>query len=395
MRDTILLFESRDLCYESNRCFISCMADAFEAVGYPVEICDLSVRMEQQLEDLLERQEQFLAAFDFNSLLPRMELSDGTPYLEAFHVPFFNYLVDHPFYHHIGICRTFPDYYVICIDTCHSAYVRQYYPAVRGVYDLPLGGVKAGLERTFSQKRIDLLLPASYDPEDGILEMIEECDSRKQAELYYLIERLSAEPELPQEAALSDWLYRQGEELDAGAFAKRMNQDFLADQYLRNHIRRKTAEAAAENGLPLTIVGHGWEHVPGLLEKKNVTRYEGIGYRASVQMIADAKILLNTTPGFHGGLHDRVYTGMLNGCVCLTEKSSCAGQILTDGEDAVLYDPKDLPGMAQQAGRLLLEQTRAERIAQCAKEHAGREHTWKCRIRKLTEQLLDDTILPD
>ena len=35
MGDTILLFESRDLCYESNRYFMECMADAFEQAGYP------------------------------------------------------------------------------------------------------------------------------------------------------------------------------------------------------------------------------------------------------------------------------------------------------------------------------------------------------------------------
>ena len=40
MKDTVLLFESRDLCYESNRYFIKCLKQAFESLGYPVEVCD-------------------------------------------------------------------------------------------------------------------------------------------------------------------------------------------------------------------------------------------------------------------------------------------------------------------------------------------------------------------
>lgn len=57
MKDTVLLFGSRDLCYESNRYFIKCLKQAFESLGYPVEICDLSLRMEEKLETVLAGQE--------------------------------------------------------------------------------------------------------------------------------------------------------------------------------------------------------------------------------------------------------------------------------------------------------------------------------------------------
>lgn len=57
MKDTVLLFESRDLCYESNRYFTKCLKQAFESLGYPVEVCDLSLRMEEKLETVLAGQE--------------------------------------------------------------------------------------------------------------------------------------------------------------------------------------------------------------------------------------------------------------------------------------------------------------------------------------------------
>ena len=40
--------------------------------------------MEEKLETVLAGQEKYMAALDLNSLVPSMELEDGTPYLEAF-----------------------------------------------------------------------------------------------------------------------------------------------------------------------------------------------------------------------------------------------------------------------------------------------------------------------
>ena len=157
MKDTILLFESRDLCYESNRYFTGCLEDAFERMGYRTQVCDLSVHMEEQLEELLLRQETYVAAIDFNSLLPRLELEDHTPYLQAFCVPFFNYLVDHPLYHHAALKRSFPAYSVICIDRCHQEYIRTCYPHIKQAVCLPLGAMQAVTERSFGQKRLELL----------------------------------------------------------------------------------------------------------------------------------------------------------------------------------------------------------------------------------------------
>ena len=107
MRDTILLSESRDLCYESNQYFVEQLNQEFQRAGYKTEICDLSLDMEEKLEDVLKRRQEFSAAFDFNSRLTRAEMEDGTPFIDALSIPFFNYLVDHPLYHHGGLRRKF------------------------------------------------------------------------------------------------------------------------------------------------------------------------------------------------------------------------------------------------------------------------------------------------
>ena len=382
MEKRILLFESRALCYESTRDFVGCLEDAFEKKGFSVEICDLSLGIETKLEEILQRQEEYLAAFDFNSLLTRAELEDGTPYLNAFRVPFYNYLVDHPLYHHAALKRPFANYSVICIDTCHKDYVKQYYPHIEQVCYLPLGAMQAGMEKSWKQKRFELLFLGTYEPEEELYDQLDEYPMDHKKEVMTLIEMMESDAELTQEAALERYARERGEVLDRMEFARRLNQDYLADKYLRNLRRRQEVLAAAECGLPFTVMGHGWEELDGL-ERQNVTIRQGVGFAASIQMIADAKMLLNTTPGFHGGLHDRVYSSMINGTVCLTERSRFAESVLQDGRDAVLYDSQKPEDLQEKLVKLYENPNWMMEIAEQGKKQAFQKHTWEARVEAL------------
>ena len=384
MRDTILLFESRDLCYESNQFFMERLKEGLEAHGCPVELCDLSVRMEEKLAAILERQESYRAAIDFNSLLPRVELEDGTPSLTAFQVPFFDYLVDHPLYHHAGLKRAFPCYHVICIDLFHQSYIRQYYPQIGKAHYLPLGAMQAPLERSFDQKRLELLFLGTYEPEERLYQELWDYPEEKRKEIASLIERMEADPALRQEEALCQYLNERGECLDAPAFAERLNSDYLSDKYLRNAKRKHAALSAARAGVPFTIVGHGWDAVKQL-RQRHVCLRAGVSFAASLQVMANARMLLNTTPGFHGGLHDRVYSAMRNHTLCLTEETEFSRRALTDGENAVLYDETDKDALAEKITFYSEHRERAEAIAKRAYQISCAQDGWEKRAEKILE----------
>lgn len=382
MKKTVLLFESRDLCYESNQYFMGCLADAFEEMGYPVEICDLSIQMEEQLERILGQQDKYLAAFDFNSLLPRLELEDGTPYLNAFCVPFFNYLVDHPLYHHVGLKRKFPFYRVLCIDLYHKRYIENYYPHIEHVFYLPLGGMQAASKRSFDQKRLELLFLGTYEPEEKLYQELDEYPKELRYEVVALIEMMQADHDLTQEDALEQYLDMQGKHLSREDFAKRLNGDYLADKYLRNLRRKEALLAAAEAEVPFTIAGHGWESVEGL-NRRHITIQKGVGFAASIQLMANAKMLVNTTPGFCGGLHDRVYSAMMNHTLCFTEASCFAKQALSDGKEAVLYDSSHLDTLAEKIRELYEHPGAIQRITEQAFLKAKEQHTWRKRAEEI------------
>ncbi len=385
MKDTVLLFESRDLCYESNRYFMECIADVLEEKGFFVEICDLSVRMEQKLEDILQKKERYLFAVDFNSLLPRIVLEDGTPYLDAFDVLFFNYLVDHPLYHHAGLKKKLSNYSVICIDACHLNYLKRFYPHIEHAFYLPLGAVRAGMERSFDQKRLELLFLGTYEREDLLYEELKEYPKQKRREVSSLIEMMRADPELTQEDALLRYFCEQNEALSAEAFAKRLNEDYLADKYLRNWKRKEAVLAAAKAEVPFTVMGHGWEHVKGL-EQKHVKICGGVGFAASIQMMANAKMLLNTTPGFHGGLHDRVYSAMMNHTLCFSEYGLFAGQRFTEGKEIVFYDGAGMEDLPEKISYMHHHPSAAKEITERAFQKVLIKDTWESRVEELVAE---------
>ena len=170
-------------------------------------------------------------------------------------------------------------------------------------------------------------------------------------------------------------------------FVKKMNSDYLADKYLRNKRRREVITAAAAAKVPFTVTGHGLDVFANDLGSHVMVR-DGVGFAASVQMAADAKMLLNVTPGFHGGLHDRVYSAMLNWAVCFTEGSAFARKALLDGQEAVLYDSRDLGTLTEAVARLSADPGLRGQIAERAFLRAVQYETWEKRVERIIGQFL-------
>lgn len=386
MRDRILLFESRDLCYESNHYFMEQLEQEFQRAGHKTERCDLTYGTEEKLEDVLNRRQEFSAAFDFNSRLTRAELEDGTPYIDALEIPFFNYLVDHPLYHHGGLKREFKNYSVICIDACHRDYIKRVYPHIKNVFLVPLGAMEAVRKRTWEEKRFDVLFLGTYVPEEEIYGEILEYAPDKKREVLTLIQWMEEEPELTQEDALDRYLLETGEDLGEKEFAARLHSDYIVDRYLRFSKRKRLLSQAAKSGIPLTVMGHGLEEIPDL-HRSNVSFYPGVGFAVSAQMIADAKILFNITPGFKGGVHDRVYSARINRTLCLTEGNAYTKSHFVEGEELLLYDERNPEEMFGGLVEILEDRESMERITEKACKKAVLEETWQCRSKEILKNL--------
>ena len=101
--------------------------------------------------------------------------------------------------------------------------------------------------------------------------------------------------------------------------------------------------------------------------------------------MADARIVLNVMPWFKSGVHDRVYSAMLNQSVCLTDGSEYVDRTLTDGKEALIYSLEQLEELPQKVKKYLQNPEEMKRIAQRGYEYAQDTQTWQCRAVQLME----------
>ena len=211
----ILVFSSREICYLSSNFFANQIGAAFEELGYEVTVCELS--KEDDLDAKLARYigQPYRLILDFNSLLPRMVLDDGTPYVDRLAGPFFDYILDHPLFHYQGLSSGVKNLHAIVLDEAQQKYVEKYYEKVASVHMLPLGATRAVYEGT-KEPECRILFPGTYDRPDAVYQIVENAPEPLGSMMKDLIERRLADPTLPMEEAFSQHLKEEELELPAG-----------------------------------------------------------------------------------------------------------------------------------------------------------------------------------
>lgn len=376
-REKILVFASREICYMSSNFFAHQIGAAFEELGFAAEICELS-----KGDDLDEKLEPYIGGkyrliLDFNSMLPRMETEDGVPYLDKLDGPFFDYILDHPLFHYNGLTSAAKNLHAIVLDAAQEQYVKQYYPGVASVHMLPLGATKA-LYDGEKEPECRILFPGTYDSPDSVYELVKASPEPLAGVMKALIERRLGEPLLPMEEAFRQYLTEKGTELSTEQFALFMNSMYPVDAYVRDYFRKAALDELLTEKLPVTVIGEGWEKYKGA-DEGSLRRERAVPFALSFERIAKAHILLNVSPIFNRGMHDRIPAGMANHTVVLTDENPWLAKRFSDGEEIAFYSLENLSTLGERAGRLLGDRAMRERIAERAYRTYETEHTWKCR----------------
>ena len=142
-KEKIIVFSSREICYQSSSFFANQMADAFENLGFDVQECEFDEHddLDAVFQPLYGQKYRLL--LDFNSTITRMVEEDGTPVLDKLDGPFFDYIVDHPLFHYNCLNADLKNLNGIFLDEAQEAYVKRYYPRVKKTLTMPLGATEA------------------------------------------------------------------------------------------------------------------------------------------------------------------------------------------------------------------------------------------------------------
>lgn len=382
-KERVLIFSSREICYMSSNFFANQLGDAFEQLGFAADVCeftkddDLDARLEPWIG------QEYRVVLDFNSLLPRMVMEDDEPYIKKLNGPFFDYILDHPLFHYTGITSGGSNLHALVLDEAQESYVRHYYPKTASVHTLPLGATKALYEGE-KEKECRILFPGTYDSPDAVYEMVKLAPEPIQSIMKDLIERRMAEPLLPMEEAFRQYLADAKTELNVEQFASFMNAMYSVDAYIRDYFRKAALDELLSQRIPVTVVGEGWEKYR-YKDEHSLRREPGVPFAYSFERMAKSHILLNVSPIFNRGMHDRIPAGMANRSVVLTDANPYLNARFSDGKELAFYALSDLSTLSAWAERLIGDAPLRDEIASNAEKEFLKHYTWVCRAKQILE----------
>ena len=343
-KEKIIVFSSREICYQSSSFFANQMADAFEDLGFDVQVCEFDEHddLDAVFQPLYGQKYRLL--LDFNSTITRMVEEDGTPVLDKIDGPFFDYILDHPLFHYNCLNANLKNLNGIFLDEAQEAYVKRYYPRVKQTLTMPLGAAEAvtGGEKRETE---EILFMGTYDDPDSIYEMVSLSPEPLKTYMKELIDRRVENPVLPMEEGFLQLLKAHGEELPDDQFALFMNAMYPVDAFIRDYFRKAAVDELLRAKIPMRLVGEGWE------------KYD------------------------HA--ENRIFAGMANHCVVLTDKNPYLDRILKDREHVLMYSLKDIHTLSDYAEELLTNRPLCREIQNNAYTEFKHKYTWEEKAKQL------------
>lgn len=387
MLQQILMFERQSVCYDTMNIFTKKLASCLEQRGISVDYLDLdSPHLQQEVLKLTKV--HYDAAVAFNSLGQEAFRANGQYLFDYLDIPFFNYIVDHPLRHHHTLSTPLKNYHVLCLDEDHITYINKYYPHIKSVHVLPLGGMPAAhvnkhTREDFHSRKYDLILTGSYYSLHKLEEQIMQMPELERELSVRLIEQMLQNRSLTNEEALEN-VFRdlQIENVELSVFADLMAGTNLAGHYVNAYVREEIVRQLISSEIELHIFGNGWEAF-STKDLGRTTIHSGITYMQSADLAQNSKMVLNTMPWFKSGLHDRIPTAMLNGAVSVTDDSRYIKQYFQNNKDLLVYQLDNLQRLPEIVCSYLEDEERLYDIARAGERKAAELCTWQRRTGEL------------
>ena len=329
--------------------------------------------------------ETVMLTFNFEGLSQESGLyKSGKGYIwEEYDLPCYNIAVDHPYYYHKRLVDLPEKYYHISIDRNHEAYFKKFYPEYNHLGFLPLAGTK--LTDESEPKTIDAIMTGNYTPPSFSEPYIHRINEEYATFYQGIIDELIREPHKTlEEVAIAHCESELGEVSKESTRLVLHNMIFI-DLYIRSYWRGEVVKTLVEAGIHVDVFGKGWEELP--CDKQKMEQYLHIHPQTTslvcLQQIKRAKVSLNVMPWFKDGAHDRVFNSILNGTVCVTDRSKYLCEELQDGEGACYYDLDRLELLPKFVSDLLDNDERREQIVEKGLVKVNPHHTWENRAGQL------------
>lgn len=134
-----------------------------------------------------------------------------------------------------------------------------------------------------------------------------------------------------------------------------------------------------------TIGRRDWSSYLG--DRSNVVVHPTLPYDEGLKLFEQSKIVLNSTPQYKRGAHERVFTGMARGALMVTNDNPLMRQIFEPDEELLLYHHPDLHLLDEQINSYLSHFKKWQETAERGRKKVLCDHTWDARVECCLQQL--------
>lgn len=364
------------------------MAKRFSELGYSVFFFDLKQEGQsaRRLRKFIKPGETVMITFNFQGLEQEAGVyREGIGYVwDEYRIPCYNIVADHPYFYHERLSNLPGDYHHISIDRCHAQYFAEFYPEYAHACFLPLAGTAydgedGDMARPVSDRKYDVILTGNYTKLSFFEPYIHWINDEYAAFYRGIIDDLIRKPdETVEQAALRHCRREMGEQ-PKDMLRIALSKMIFIDLYIRNYWRGAAVRTLVNAGIPVHVVGKGWEELADIECPEKLICHPQTDSAECLRMLADAKISLNVMPWFKDGAHDRVFNSVLNGAVCVTDRSRYLCEELAEGEGVCYYDLAQLAALPALVKDLLQNEARMQDIIAKGRPKVQAGHTWAAR----------------
>lgn len=403
----LLLFEPG---VETLHFFSDRLAEAFTELGYEVRLVRIHEPFSglEALKGFLLPHETVMITFNFHAIQQEAMFytPEGMLLWDLYDVACINIIVDHPFYYYEELQHLPERYLQICIDGDHTDYMKRFYPEIACGKTMPLAGCgycsrfaedtsqsrtedvtdpasllsgKPEAPRTplpVAERPTDLVFTGCFTSPDFFLPYMKRNGPEYDAFYHDILDDLLAAPDQCIHTVYLRHLDRELPELTEEELKNVMNKMIFLDLWIRFTFRGRVVKALLENDIPVHCIGAGWDTLP-VKKKALLTHTAYSDTNVCLHAISEAKLSLNVMPWFKRGAHDRIYSSMLNGSVCVTDTSQYLSEHFKDGDTLRYYRLDQLSALPGIVSGLLADPEDMQQIADRAYAFADSRLTWK------------------
>lgn len=295
----------------------------------------------------------------------------------------YDFIVDHPMYYHPALIFPIRRLTFLCVDLYHQKFIQRFYPKVSSIF-FPHAGIMADPPVIpFEKRSMDILFTGAYLIDDniefhtqglgeGLVQVWRECFEMLKSHTHFTLEQ-----------TIETCLQKKGIQLSEEDLRDTVRLFRDMDGMIRSFARSRVVKTLADHDIKLHVYGEGWECLN--CKQENLTIHKRIPFDETIPLMADARIVLNVMPWFKAGVHDRVFSAMLNRSVCLTDSSEYMDHFLADGKNAILFSLDRIDELPDKLHYYLQNPELLKEIASQGYEYARNTQTWQERAVQLIE----------